>query len=87
MTVQDIDNSYVFNCPHCDQKIQVLKNQINCRIFRCGIYKNNGNPIPPHTSKIECDRLKNSNLIYGCSKPFKFVTIDNINNIEICNYI
>lgn len=87
MSVQNIDNFYIFNCPHCNQKIQVGKDEVNCRIFRCGIYKNNCKPIPPHTSKDECDRLKNNNLIYGCSKPFKFVTIDKINSINICDYI
>jgi hypothetical protein len=87
MSVEEHDNFYIFDCPHCNQRIEVKKNEINCKIFRCGIYKNNHNPIPPHTSKNECDRLKNSNLIYGCSKPFEFVTIDNVNSVKICDYI
>jgi hypothetical protein len=87
MNVQLFDNFYIFNCPNCNQKIEVNKNKINCRIFRCGIYKKNFKPIPPHTSKIKCDELKDNDLIYGCSKPFKFVTINDINTVEICNYI
>lgn len=76
------NNVYHFNCPHCNILIQVEKNQINCKIFRCGIYKSNGQPIGPHTKKEECDRLFNQELIYGCSKPFKF----NGKVIEKCGY-
>lgn len=81
------NNFYRFNCPHCYRDIEVKKNQLNCKIFRCGIYKNNFKPIGPHTKKPECDRLVQQDLIYGCGKPFKFVTKDGINSIEICGYI
>ena len=76
-------NIYRFKCPHCHIDIEVLKNQINCKIFRCGIFKNSCKQIPPHTKKLECDRLVKENLIYGCGKPFKF----NGKKIEICGYI
>lgn len=87
MSVILVDNFYVFECPHCQQIIQVQNNQLNCRIFRCGILKSNMKQIGPHTKKPECDRLKEQDLIYGCGKPFKFVTTNGTNSIEICGYI
>lgn len=87
MVVNETELFFIFSCPHCNQMIEVKKTELNCRIFRCGTYKSNSNPIPPHTSKIECDRLKQSELIFGCSKPFKFVTIDDINDVIVCDYI
>ena len=78
---------YIFSCPHCSQQIEVQKNKLNCRIFRCGILKSNFKQIGPHTKKEECDRLKEQDLIFGCSKPFKFITTNGINSIEICGYI
>jgi len=85
--VIETEHFYIFSCPHCNQEIEVKKNELNCCIFRCGIYKNNYNQIPPHSSKIECNRLKNLDLIFGCSKPFKFIIIDNVKKIIICDYI
>lgn len=87
MSVIEENNIYRFNCPHCDRSIEVLKNQVNCRIFRCGILKSNFKQIGPHTKKVECDRLKENDLIFGCGKPFKFVTNNGTNSIEICGYI
>jgi hypothetical protein len=74
---------YIFKCPHCSIYIMVEKNQLNCKIFRCGIYKKTGKQIPPHSKKEICDKLKKNNLIYGCGKPFKYVD----NYIESCSYI
>jgi hypothetical protein len=76
-------NYYEFQCPHCNVTIQVAHNQVNCKIFRCGVYKGNDQPIPPHSSKQECDRLVQNNLINGCGKPFKF----DGKNVTICGYI
>ena len=71
MSVTFDNNFYRFNCPHCNRSIEVQKNQ----------------QIGPHTKKQECDRLVNEDLIYGCGKPFRFITKNNINSIEICGYI
>ena len=57
---------------------------MNCKIFRCGIYKSNGQQINPHLNKSICDELAANDLIYGCGKPF---LIDNNNNALICEYI
>jgi hypothetical protein len=56
-------------CPHCDITIEII--ELNCRIFRCGILKSNGQQIDPHLSKKYCDWLVERNEIYGCGKPFK----------------
>jgi hypothetical protein len=70
------------HCPHCQQLIEIV--ELNCRIFRCGIFKQTGEQLPPHLPKIDCDRLVD--VIYGCGKPFL------INESEpyvatICDYI
>lgn len=68
-------------CPHCFTFIEMI--EINCAIFRCGIYKDTGMQIPPHLSKEACDAL--GDQIWGCGKPFKFNT--KTNNLEKCDYI
>ncbi len=79
------ENYIFFNCPHCEIDIEVDKNEINCKIFRCGIFCSNGLPINPHLKKEDCDRLKQLNLIYGCGCPFKL--IDNNTKVEKCDYV
>ncbi len=74
---------YVIECPHCHDKILINKKELNCKIFRHGVYKDNLKQINPHESKRECDRLFNNNLIYGCGKPFRFDGL----NVNICGYI
>lgn len=74
----------IISCPNCDQQICVFVNDLNCRVFRCGIYKDTFEQIPPHLDKLTCDFLACKKMIYGCSKPFK---INNINVAEICDYI
>ena len=78
-------NCYYFYCPHqeCQMLIEVKKEDINCKIFRHGIYKKNYKMLDPHLKKSECDRLKENDLIYGCGKPFKFDGV----KVEICDYI
>ena len=72
-------------CPHCNDLVVI--EQINCAIFRHGILKKNGEQIDPHSPKDICDYYVNNNLIYGCGKPFKIITINNILLTEICDYI
>jgi hypothetical protein len=76
----------VVQCPHCGDFIFI--DQLNCQIFRHGVYISNGEQINPHASKEECDSLIERNMIYGCSKPFKLVKTNNGTFVsEKCNYI
>lgn len=80
-------------CPHCSQLIEIV--ELNCCIFRCGIYRCNGFQLPPHLPKIECDRLAESGSIYGCGKPFRIEESESESESEsekkyiaiICDYI
>lgn len=58
-------------CPHCHGTVIIQKNEVNCRIFRHGVYKVNNEPVPPHAPKVECDRLVEQSLIFGCGRPFQ----------------
>ena len=82
----DEDRSYVFDCPHCSIKIQVLASEIACSIFRHGTYKTTNQQVGPHTSKEECDRLVEKDSVYGCCKPFRFVAGTHP-TVEVCDYI
>lgn len=77
------DPFYVFSCPHCGMLIQVNKKELNCKIFRCGVYKKTGKQIPPHAKRVLCDRLRNTKQIYGCARPFIFRG----EYVEACEYI
>jgi hypothetical protein len=68
-------------CPHCEQMIEVIA--VNCKIFRCGVYRDNFVQIPPHLPKENCDELVLSKRIFGCGKPFM---LDN-GTAVICAYI
>ena len=45
----------LFTCPHCSIMIEITA--LNCGIFRCGIYKDNGQQINSHMNKEECDKI------------------------------
>ena len=68
-------------CPHCKDYVFIEK--LNCRIFRHACYKN-GEPIPPHASKEECETLLEKNMIYGCAKPFQILQDG---SVIVCEYI
>lgn len=80
-----IKDQPVLLCPHCNEFIIIA--QLNCGIFRHGVFKNSGKQVHPHASKAECDEYAQQGLIYGCGKPF-CITLNN-NNFEItcCDYI
>tara|TARA_B100000073_G_scaffold322095_1_gene303145 strand:- start:140 stop:361 length:222 start_codon:yes stop_codon:yes gene_type:complete len=73
--------------------MELIKNEINCAIYRHGIFKNTGEQIDPHASKEICDKLVEKELIYGCGKPFKLfenrnpVTKEINYYVEKCDYI
>ena len=75
-------------CPHCTKPIMVYVKDINCAIFRHGVYKETGLQIDPHAPKKVCDALAQQGKIYGCGKPFKLVRKDSVMYIaEACEYI
>jgi len=74
---------YKIKCPHCRINIVVMKSDLNCKIFRCGNYKKTGAQIPPHSSKTVCDKLRETDQINGCARPFRF----DGEHLEICDYI
>ncbi len=69
------------NCPHCGIKIEIA--EINCGIFRCGVYKTTGEQVSPHLSKSECELLKNADKIWGCCRPFRYRE----GELVVCDYI
>lgn len=75
----------IITCPHCNDPI--LIDQLNCKIFRHGVLKINGEQINPHSSKSECDNYITNNLIYGCGKPFIIIETGDNYKVEICDYI
>ena len=64
------DKEININCPHCNEQIFIMLSEINCNVFRHGIYKETFQQMDPHTPKEDCDYLANNNLIIGCGKPF-----------------
>ena len=77
---------FIIKCPHCNDYIFI--EELNCKIFRHGVFISNGKQIDAHSSKEECDFFISNNLIYGCGKPFKIIE-DNEKNYRsvICEYI
>jgi len=72
----------IIKCPNCD--IPLFIESIQCGIFRCGVFRLTGEPIPPHAPQTECEYYVNSNLIYGCGSPFQY---DGVHEPFICDYI
>jgi DNA-directed RNA polymerase subunit RPC12/RpoP len=78
-----MEDEMMIKCPHCEGDVLINKKELNCGIFRHGIFKHNGEQIPPHAMKEDCDRWKMEELIYGCGKPFQ---IQN-DKVIVCDYI
>lgn len=88
-----------FICPHpdCGGMVQVPPNQINCKIFRHGIYKTTiegtivqkDTQVHPHAPKELCDYLREKDLIWGCCKPCRITTNNGDGTLTavICDYI
>lgn len=83
----DSEGFYHFDCPHCAGTIIVHRNELNCRIFRHGVYRNNLQPMNPHAPQAECERLVSENQIMGCGKPFQVVETDGVLHTVECGYI
>ena len=76
----------LINCPHCDQLIEI--EALNCRIFRCGMFKLTLQQIEPHMAKDQCKELFEKGLIYGCGQPFQIISMEQ-NELKAikCDYI
>lgn len=85
--INDEGDMWTFLCPHCNQYTEVLKQHVNCRIFRHAVFIHNGQPINPHMPKEQCDMLVANNQVYGCAKPIRFQFTPQGNYVEICDYI
>ena len=82
----ELTKDIVIICPHC--QMSVLIEKLNCRIFRHGTLKNNGQQMNPHETKEVCDYFVANNMIYGCGKPFQIKqTVNNDFVAVICDYI
>ena len=77
----------ILNCPHCEDLVVVYIKELNCHIFKHGIYKTTLKQIEPHMKKDRCDYLFDNKLTYGCGKPFRIIKNDNKYCVEICEYI
>ena len=63
---------FIIECPWCFGTVEVERDQINCKIFRHGALKQNGQQINQHLPETQCIELKRLDLIWGCGKPFIF---------------
>ena len=81
--VLKVENDYYFCCPHCGFPVVVAEEDVRCTIFRHAVFKATMEPIPPHSSKQECDALVEEGKVHGCGKPFKF----DGTTVVACGYI
>ncbi len=76
----------IITCPNCNSYLSIT--ELNCGIFRCGVYKETNEQIDPHLSEEKCNILIKKDLIYGCSKPFQIIVQDDETLIvQKCDYI
>ena len=86
MSVVIEDGLIFFECVKCGIGIIIPINELNCKIFRCGVYKDTNIPINPHTLKETCKQLVDQKLILGCGCAFELLkTTDSFDVVE-CDY-
>jgi hypothetical protein len=81
----ETNENFIVTCPNCSFSIIIEK--INCSIFRHAVFISNGEQVPPHLNKEECEILIKKKLIYGCCKPFRLIKNNNKYQAVICDYI
>jgi len=72
-------NDFYVECPSCGVMVEILA--LNCAIFRCGVFRDSGQQLPPHASREMCESAVPK--IWGCGKPFRVVN----NKAELCDFI
>ena len=75
-------------CPYEDCGVTIEVEALNCKIFRCAIFKATGLQLNPHASQAECAQLIATGAIYGCGRPLK-IDYNQQGHLEsqICDYI
>ena len=59
---------FIVKCPKCG--IQIIIEEVNCKIFRHAVLKISGEQMNPHASKSDCEDAVSSDSVYGCAAPF-----------------
>jgi len=79
----------VFACPQCGGTVVVQRSEVNCKIFRHGVFRATGEPVPPHASEAECSEWTKTESIWGCGKPFHLVPDSDTGALvaKTCGYI
>lgn len=77
----------VLECPHCKLFFIMNVNELNCKIIRHAVFKNNMTQINPHLPKKECDDLITNDLIIGCAKPCQIIKKYNKYVAIKCDYL
>ena len=70
-----MSTAHLLICPHCKGMVQVMEDELNCRIFRHGSLRDSGAQMNPHETKDQCDSMASSHRIWGCGKPFRVVEL------------
>ena len=83
MIFAEDENTFYFECPHCNLLCQVPRENIRCTIFRHAVYKENMAFVNPHASAVQCAKWVREGLVWGCTKPFRF----DGKTVTICDYI
>lgn len=78
---------YVKECPHCKESILLYHHELNCKIYRHGVFKDSLTQINPHSSKEDCESYIKNGLIYGCGKPFRIEFENDDIILSECDYI
>mmetsp|Transcript_49235 Transcript_49235/g.130390 ORF Transcript_49235/g.130390 Transcript_49235/m.130390 type:complete len:216 (-) Transcript_49235:273-920(-) len=72
-TFDAVSQEYVVQCPHCQQPHLIPLKQLNCCEFACGADARTGQPLRPHITKGEVEKLlSQQRVVGGCGGRFKF---------------
>jgi hypothetical protein len=72
-------------CPHCNDFI--LIEELNCCIFRHGVFIKNNKQMDQHASEELCNYYIKKKKIYGCGKPYQIIIQDEKYIAIKCEYI
>jgi hypothetical protein len=76
---------FIVKCPNC--QVEIIIEEINCKIFRHGVNKATGEQMNPHASKAECHEAISKDTVYGCAAPFILDLSGNEWVAVSCDYI